>query len=308
MDVLDDILTTLDLRGALYFRTDFSAPWAVRVPDHEQAARFHLVIDGRCHVGFPSGRSLLLGPGDLLLIPGGRAHVLADAPGRDAPALETVLHEAGYDGDGVLVLGGGDPLAATQMLCGHFTFRAGADHPLLRALPEFLLTGAADRAREPWLDDVLRLIARRLYEDRPGSAAVVTRLSEIVYIEVLRRAVAQEPALVGLLQAFRDPQIGRALHLMHRQPAEAWSVQSLARAAGMSRSRFAERFADLLQTGPMAYLADWRLQKALALLVESRLDIRQIAGRTGYRSPAAFTRAFAARFGCSPREYRQNDL
>lgn len=305
MDILDDILDTLDLKGALYFRTDFSPPWAVRVPDLPQATRFHLVVQGGCHVELAAGASVQLGPGDLILIPRGRSHVIADMAGRPAPALESVLEAAGYDGRGVLAVGTGDPAASTQMVCGHFNFRAGADHPILRALPDHLLTTTAMRARNPWLDEMLRLVAQRMLSGAIGSAAAVTRLSEIVFIELLRIGVTQSAGLQALLEAFRDRQIGRALELIHHRPGEPWTVASLASAVAMSRSRFAERFSELMGIGPMAYLSEWRLQKALALLDGSRSSVQQVAVQAGYRSPAAFTRAFAAKFGQSPTEYRR---
>jgi len=305
MDILNDILDTLDLKGVLYFRTDFSPPWAVSVPDHGAAARFHLVVQGRCHVAFESGAAVTLNPGDLILIPRGRAHVLADDKGREAASLETVMARVGYDGQGVFVIGDGDPDASTQMVCGHFTFRRGADHPLLTALPDYFTASAAMRARQPWLDEMLRLVARRMFSGEIGSEAAVTRLSEIVFIELLRLGFGQDPGLQVLLDAFTDHQIGRALRLIHADPAHGWTVEALAREVGMSRSRFAERFSGLIGSGPMAYLADWRLQKALSLLEDSRLSVQQIAVRTGYQSPAAFTRAFTGRFGSPPTEYRR---
>lgn len=306
MDVLDDILDTLELKGALYFRTDCSAPWAVAVPDYERAARFHLAVQGTCHVQLASGATATLHPGDLVLIPRGRGHVLADSPGREAADLESVLKDSGYDGEGALVMGRGDARAATQLVCGHFTFRAEADHPLLRALPEFLVVTAAMRAREPWLDEVLRLIARRMFSEEMGSTAAVTRLSEIVFIEVLRVGVEQCAELKRLVEAFRDRQIGRALQLIHARPQESWTVDRLAGEVGMSRSRFAERFSALVGQGPMAYLADWRLQKALALLDGAPgCSVQQVASQAGYKSPAAFSRAFAGRFGVAPSAYRR---
>lgn len=306
MDVLNDILDTLNLRGALYFRTDCSPPWGVTVPELAQAARFHLMVQGSCHVLFPSGAAAHLGPGDLVLIPGGRAHVLADQAGREAPPLETVLEAAGYDGRGVFVIGAGNPQATTQLICGHFSFRRGADHPILRALPEYMLTTMAARAREPLLDEILRLITRRMFSENLGLAAAVTRLSEIVFIELLRVGIEQSEELKAVLEAFRDRQIGRALQLIHTEPGHAWTVESLAAEIGMSRSRFAERFSALMGTGPMAYLSDWRLQKALSLLDESRASVQQVAAQAGYQSPAAFTRAFTARFGLPPTDYRRN--
>jgi len=306
MDVLDDVLDTLDLKGALYFRTDFSPPWAVTVPDLGQAARFHLVVQGRCHVTCPDGIAVDLGPGDLVLIPRGRTHVLADGEWREAPPLETVLRDAGYDGEGVLVVGEGDSGAATQMICGHLSFRENADHPILRALPDCIVITAAMRAREPWLDEMLRLAARRLFSGEIGSEAAVTRLSEIVFIELLRAGIEQSPGLKAVIEALHDRQVGRALQLIHATPSAPWTVERLATEVGMSRSRFAERFSALVGTGPMAYVADWRLQKALALLGDSRCSVQQVAARTGYQSPAAFTRAFAGKFGVAPTEYRRN--
>jgi len=305
MDVLNDILDTLNLKGVLYFRTDLSSPWAVKVPDLEQAARFHLVIQGNCHVQFSSGVSVDLQPGDLVLIPKGRSHILSDGTTQQAPALETLLNTVGYDGNGELVVGDGAPNATTQMVCGHFNFRSGSDHPLLRALPEYLLTPASVRARQPWLDEVLRLITRRIFSDEAGSATAVTRLSEIVFIELLRHGIGESSALRAILEAFQDRYISRSLQLIHSQPEQPWTVESLASEVCMSRSRFADRFKTLLGSGPMSYLSDWRLQKALALLDDAHCSVKQIASQTGYQSPAAFTRAFSGRFGISPTEYRR---
>jgi len=305
MDVLDDILNTLDLRGALYFRTDFTPPWAVTVPDLGAAARFHLVVKGACHVGFDAGATAELEAGDLVLIPRGRPHVLADRPGREAPPLERVLETAGYDGSGVLVMGGGDAAARTRMVCGHFSFRPGADHPLLRALPDHLVIKAAMRAEEPWLDEALRLVVDKVFAVELGSLAAATRLSEIVFIELLRVGIRQSPSLAAILEGLNDRQIGRALELIHLRPDEPWTVERLASAVGMSRSRFAERFQTLMGTGPMAYLGEWRLQKALALLADPRGTVQEVATRCGYQSPAAFTRAFAGKFGLPPSVYRR---
>ena len=306
MDVLDDILDTLNLKGTLYFRTDFCKPWSVTVPQYQQAARFHLVVQGRCTVGLEGGDSLELGPGDLILIPRGARHTLSDQPVNKAPPLETVLRDAGYSGNGVLAVGSGDANASTQMVCGHFSFRSGANHPILRSLPDHMITSAADRAKNPLLDETLRLIVRRIFSDAPGSTAAVTRLSEIVFIELLRSAISENSQISATLQAFSDPKIGRSLQLMHTRPEEHWTVESLASEVAMSRSRFSDRFRELLETSPMSYLAEWRLQKALALLDDTRISVQQVASQIGYQSPAAFSRAFCGKFGVAPKEYRKS--
>lgn len=305
MDILNDILDTLDLNGALYFRTDFSAPWSVTVPVLEGAARFHLVVQGQCTVTLPGDRVMTLYPGDLILIPRGQTHMLSDSPVDRAPSLETVLEQVDYDGEGVLVVGDGDNTANTQLVCGHFTFRKNADHPMLRALPDYLLTTSSMRAQNPWLDEILRLISRQMFAENVGSDASVRRLSEVMFIELLRMGIEDQGQMEPLLKGFQDPHVGQALELLHRQPSSAWTVQSLAREVGMSRSSFADRFAELIGQGPMSYLSDWRLQKALSLLDESNITVQQVAAETGYQSPAAFTRAFAGKFGVAPTKYRQ---
>ena len=305
MDILTDIFNTLDLKGALYFRTDFSSPWSVEVPDLEDAARFHLVVQGQCHVSLPTGESVTLGAGDMILIPRGQSHVLADHETKSAPSLETVLDDLKYDGNGVLIAGQGDDAASTKMVCGHFTFRRGAEHPVLNLLPNCIRTTAGDRAREPLLDEILRLISRRIFIEDLGSEASITRMSEIVFIELVRAGIGSDERLSSMINSFRDKYIGHALELIHSRTPEPWTVESLGREVGMSRSRFSDRFTELMGISPMAYLAEWRLQKSLTLLDDLRTSVQQVSNTIGYQSPAAFTRAFSKRFGESPSQYQK---
>lgn len=304
MDIFNDIFSTLNLQGALYFRTDFTPPWGVSVPQYEQAARFHLIIQGNCHVQVNGNSAVKLSAGDLIMIPRGIPHILAHDPYTNAPPLETVLKDAGYTGDGVLTVGKGKPQATTQMVCGHFNFRNHANHPLLQALPEYLLLANSCRAKHPLLDEILRMITRRIFAENLGAEASITRLSEIVFIELIKLGFDDHPHLQSVLDAFHDPKIGKSLQLIHSRPDHSWTVESLASEVAMSRSRFSNRFSQLLGIGPMAYLADWRLQKALSMLDGSRLSVQQIASQTGYQSPSAFTRAFSGKFGLAPTEYR----
>ena len=304
MDIIDDIFSTLKLRGALYFRTEFSGRWAATVPAFENAARFHLLVQGRCCITFTDGTAIDMGPGDLVMVPAGASHIISDCKTDDAPVLEKVLEQSGYTGDGLWVMNNEVAGSTTKLVCGHFSFRRGADHPLLRAMPSFIYMAATERARAPLLDEVLRLIPRRIFDEELGSRAAVTRMSEIVYIELLRSGVDSAPAIGLMVDGMRDSQIGAALVLMHQQPESDWTVAALAEAVGMSRSRFAEKFSDHMNEGPMNYLSNWRLQKALVLLEERSLSIKDISRRVGYKSHAAFTRAFAARFGHSPSTFR----
>ena len=303
-DVLSDIFDTIRLRGTLYFRTDYSPPWAVTVPEFARAARFHLVVQGHCHVMLEDGSAVDLDPGDLILIPGGRSHVLADREGRIPSGLDNAVEMAGFTGRGAFVLGRGDPRASTQMVCGHLSFTAGADHPLLRALPSVIVLKPADRAQNPLLDETLRLVVRRAFDEGPGAASSIARLSEVFFIEAVRASVDQHPDLRRIMAALTDGHIGRALERIHAAPGENWTVDSLAAEVAMSRSRFAARFSDMLGTAPMAYVTEWRLQRALARLVESDASVKTVAREAGYQSAAAFSRAFSQRFGYAPRDVR----
>jgi AraC-like DNA-binding protein len=303
-DVLSDIFDTIRLRATIYFRTDYSPPWAISVPAFSQAARFHLVVQGRCHVCLVSGKALDLGPGDLIVIPRGQPHTLADSQGRSPAPLEQVVAQSGYDGRGAFVLGSGNPNASTQMVCGHLGFTEGADHPLLRALPEVIVMTTADRARHVLLDEVLGLLVRRVFIEGLGATSAIARLSEIFFIETIRAACEKHPELARVIGAMSDVHIGKGLDLMHAAPGKPWSVESLAAAVGMSRSRFAERFSELMGDGPMGYLADWRLQRALVLLSKPRTNVQEVAHAVGYQSAAAFTRAFSQKFGAPPSDYR----
>lgn len=305
MDILDDIFDTLDLKGTLYFRTDFTPPWGVTVPNYENAARFHYVIQGKCIVRTSMNEQIELNAGDLMLIPRGSSHILSDKPRDLAPPLESVLQDANYTGEGVLTFGGEQSNASTQMVCGHFTFRNQADHPILQALPHSVVTSTAAIAQQPLLDGTLRMISQRVFSDRLGSSASIKRLSEIVFIELIRSGLAEKTELKSIIQAFNDPKISLSLKLIHGDHKRSWTVEGLASKVAMSRSRFANRFSELIGTGPMTYLAEWRLQKALALLDNSQLSVQQIADSSGYHSPSAFTRAFSGKFGTSPREYRR---
>ena len=207
MDILSDIFTTLNFSGTLYFRTEFAGRWAVTVPTLESAARFHLVIKGRCHVAIAGGPAHVLHPGDLILVPRGKSHILSDSARTTAPPLETVIERSGYTGNGLLVYGTNAPGLETQLACGHFSFRPSADHPILRYLPDSIIASAQDRAKMPLLDEALRLITERAFSENLGSTAALTRLSEIIFVEILQSRLRGDEGLAFLLEALSDFQV-----------------------------------------------------------------------------------------------------
>jgi len=304
MDVLADIFDTIQLKGTFYFRTHFSPPWGTTVPRHGRAARFHYVVRGSSWIIAEGHDPIELSTGDFVLIPGGASHVLADQPIRKAPLLETVIESAGYRGDTLLAIGRGNPSAATQLVCGHLTFSEGADHAILRALPEVVRITAERRVKRTWFNEVLGLLVRQVFKGEPGALAAVTRLSEILFIEAIRFASDDAPELKRLLDGFADARIGRAIGLIHKEPARPWTVDDLAREVGMSRTRFAHRFQHLIGMGPVSYLIEWRLQRAAVALRTSHRTIAEIAHSSGYSSQAAFARTFRERFGRSPKAFR----
>jgi len=305
MDVLADIFETIQLKGTFYFRTHFSPPWGTTVARHARAARFHCVVQGHCWIWVEGGVPVELSAGDFVLVPSGASHRLTDEPDRDAPPLETVLECAGYRGEALLALGQGDPAAATQLVCGHFTFGDGTDHAILRALPPLIRIRAAQRANRAWFNEALSLLVKQVFSNEPGALVAVTRLSEILFIEAIRFAGDDAPELRRLLDGFTDARIGRAIALVHKQPAHPWTVKELAREVGMSRTRFADRFHDLIGLAPMTYLTEWRLQRAAVALRTSHRSVAEIAYASGYVSQAAFTRTFKERFGRSPNAFRK---
>lgn len=305
MDVLSEIFETVQMRGSIYFRTDFSPPWGTTVPDFRKATRFHFVVAGDCWLKVGEAAPIALKTGDFALIPGGAAHALSSHPDGETPPLEQVLAEAGYDGRGHLRVGKHNPDASTQLVCGHFSFSDGADHPVLRALPAHLVISRAARIAHPWFDQTLALLTANVFRSAELPVAVIQRLSEVVLIEALHAARDQAPALAKLIAAFADPRIGAAVTAIHNDPGKPWTVETLAQTACMSRARFAARFHDLIGMAPIAYLTEWRLQRALAMVSGTGLAIAEIGYRCGYASGAAFSRAFTQRFGSSPIAWRE---
>lgn len=311
MDVLSDILSALRLKGVLYFWTDFRQPWGLRVPLHRRVARFHLVVRGSCWVrvfkgGDGGGDELIhIETGDLILIPHGAEHVLADTPDTPCRMVEDVVRDTGFTGRGALVMGDDDTGAPTRMVCGHFEFDDAIDHQLLEQLPGAIVIRWDEMTRDSPLENAFRYIAREVQEGRPGHDAVASRLSEILFVEAVRVWAAHANGSRGLLAALVDPRLGEALGAMHADPAKRWTLESLGRHAAMGRTAFAERFREVVGETPHQYLTSWRMQRAKRLLGESAETLDEIAEQVGYDSVASFSRVFRRATGQAPGAYRR---
>lgn len=298
VDVLADVLGTLRLRSRVFCRSEMSAPWSMTLGAGD-FAHFHVIERGGAWLRFASEQeATALAAGDLVVVPHGDEHTLSTSPRARRVPLDALPREqvgAHY----VVRSGGGG--AATEMLCGAFEFDDVRGNPVLDALPRLLhVRGVGTR-----LGSLLALLAAEAREPREGSAAIVTKLTDVVFVHALRAWLdEQRPGGGGWLGALRDPQIGAALAAMHRSPERDWSVADLADEASMSRSHFAARFRELVDRSPLAYLADLRMLLAGRLARDERLSLREMADRVGFRSEAAFSRAFKRHFGAPPTAYR----
>jgi AraC-like DNA-binding protein len=292
----------MQLHGQVFCRSEFSAPWSIEFP--AGPAYFHVVERGTCWVTAPtSGPPLEALAGDLVVLARGEGHRIASTPGRRAVSLDEVLRRNESGGGGLRWGGGG---AETYLICGSFHLEEVARGALVPLLPPVLhVRGRGGRALE-WLDVSMRALAAELNTPSEGTELAVSRLVDLMFIQVLRYWLRQQPEGVGgWLGATRDPQIAAALARMHAEPARAWSIEALARAVGMSRSAFGSRFAALVGEPPLHHLTRWRMQLAATLLRGSALRAHEIATRVGYATEAAFSRTFKRLTGEAPRDFRR---
>lgn len=324
MDALSEVLRVVQLSGAVFLDARFTAPWSViseqsealygaYLPPSDRVVSFHLITAGECWAMLPDDPvgALRVKAGDLLVVPRGESHILGSArdlqPISGAALLaDKVAAAAGgvmkldYGGDGVA--GGGQ----VQMVCGFLAVQEVLKNPLLSALPR-LFTVDMRGSVSGWLESSMRFAAAEADGSKPGSTTVLAKLSELLFVEAIRRHVDTIPEdQKGWLGGLRDRFVARALALMHAQPSHPWTVEELASRIGLSRSALAQRFTDLLDVPPMQYLAQWRLQLAAQQLRSGNTALALIAEQVGYDSEAAFNRAFKREFGSPPATWRRN--
>lgn len=307
VDPLGEALHFLRLSGTFYTRSEFSAPWGLALPPLADCLMFHVVNAGRAWLDVDGHERVLLRPGDLALVPHGLGHTLASEPDGAADALFDLPREAVSERYDILRHGGGG--APTHMVCGAVRFDHPAARQLVALLPKAIVIEAAHTLHDDWIGHTLRLMAAEARELRPGGETIITRLSDILVIQAIHAWIERDPAArTGWLGALKDRQIGRALTLIHRDPAHAWTLASLASQVAMSRSAFAARFAELVGVPAMQYVARWRMQLAATTLKESGAALADVAARLGYQSEAAFSRAFKRCVGVSPGAVRRGTV
>ncbi|MQY43222.1 helix-turn-helix domain-containing protein [Epibacterium sp. SM1969] len=307
IDTLSDIFSKLSVQGTLYFRTSFSGQWGVAVPAFENVARFHFAHRGDCVVHLPdNGRAIHLAQGDLMIIPHGARHDLISdrTQMKRALPLDQVLQDSGYKDEGLLLYGSDQGDRETQLICGHFSFAANTRHLLFDQLPDHIHIPNYGEAAGRWMEASLRMMGEEAGKSRFGGDLIALRLSEVILVQALRSFIEEHGQDHVGLAGFADPKLARALAAFHRQPANDWTVEGLAREAGLSRTGFAVQFAEKMGIPPMQYLTSWRMQIACIWLVRHRASISEVAARTGYSSESAFSRVFKKEMGQSPAAYR----
>jgi AraC-like DNA-binding protein len=314
VDAFSDVLRVIRLAGGVFLEAEFTAPWCIFgkiaaddckpflvTPRHVIAS--HFVASGTMRLQVEGGDAIEMHAGELALLPHNDAHTFGsdlDIP----PMSAREVMQAAQAGDILRVRHGGGG-AATQILCG-FLGSEVSFSPLLSALPAVLKMDLRSTASGAWIESSFRFAVSEIAAGRVGSTTVITRLSELLFIEAVSQYVASLPSdRRGWLAGLRDPHIGRALSLLHSRSTEAWTAENLAAEVGMSRSVFAERFAALVGQPPIQYLALWRMHVAAQQLREGRGSVAQIGSAVGYESEAAFSRAFKRQFGASPGTWRR---
>jgi AraC-like DNA-binding protein len=320
-DPLSDVLRTVRLRGAVFFMLETSSPWSSAMPDGEtiapvlvpqaqQVLSFHVITQGACYGGLLDGPQSRLEAGDVIVFPRGDGYFMA-YPRQDTRPPDVDQAFAFMKGmkagqlpfDFKFGGGGADGL---NVVCGFLGCDVRPFNPLLASLPRMLhIKGVAGR-REDRLDRLLELTLAEARDPAPGGESVRLRLSELMFVEVIRRYLAGlAPEQSGWLAGLRDDYIGRALSLLHERAAHDWTLDELAADVGLSRSAFADRFARLVGEPPMQYLTHWRMQMAARLLTEGTAKVAAVALEVGYDSEAAFSRAFKKLTGVSPAAWRK---
>ena len=297
-DPLDDALGGLQPRGAFLFRSDLAAPWGFTA--ESGLASFHLVESGRC-VLTAGGAAVTLEAGDLAVLPHGPEARFEDAPGRPAPPLDAVLARWPPGASGVLRNDGDGE--RTALVCGGVAFDDAVVHPVVDALPPVLVLRASSDAT-PWLAPTLQFLSCESRSGRPGAATVMGHLGSVVFLQAVRAALAEGVGRAGWLGAVSDAHVGPALRAIWAAPEAPWTVEALGREAGLGRSAFAARFRAAVGESPMRHVTRWRVYRA-ARLLRADATLAEAAGRVGYESEAAFSRAFKRWTGRSPGAVRR---
>ncbi|MCG3202055.1 MAG: IS5 family transposase IS4811 [Gammaproteobacteria bacterium] len=314
-DTLSDVLRTVRLTGAVFFDIDASSPWVAEAPPGRLLAphvmpgaqhliEYHVLTRGSCWAGLIDEPPARLEAGDVIVFPHGDAHVMSSAPGMRAPPDANTMPRPPHPPLPIKIRQGGGGPDGSRVICGFLGCDARPFNPLLATLPRVL--HVSEQPGEDWLSHFVRFALREANQQSAGGECMLARMSELMFVEVVRRYLnSLPPDQTGWLAGLRDRHVGRALSLLHERPAHSWTLDGLARQAGTSRSVLAERFQHFVGQPPMHYLTHWRMQVAAGLLVRGTSTVAGVATEVGYDSEAAFSRAFKKVVGVAPATWRR---
>ena len=317
-DALSDVLRTVRLTGATFFNVTAKARWVAEQPSRDMVLpmilpgaqhliAYHVVTEGRGFANIVGEEPVAIEAGEVVVFTRGDPHVLSSEPGmRAEPVPPDALDSAWGSQLPFLMSYGGDGPVSARFVCGFLACDGQAFNPLLESLPPMIKAGVPYDTETGWLGQFIRCAIAESLDKRAGGESILAKLSELMFIQVIRlHLAALPPEQSGWLAGLRDASVGRALSLMHGAPARNWTIEELAREVGVSRSVLAERFAGLVGMPPMHYLAKWRMQLACGLLSGGSVNMATVAAEIGYGSEAAFSRAFKSIVGVPPSAWRR---
>jgi AraC-like DNA-binding protein len=315
-DTLSEVLRAVRLTGAVFFAVDASAPWVAEtpaareigphiMPGVEHVIEYHVVTAGSCWGGIVDETPVRLETGDVIVFPQGDRHVMSSAPGmRGLPDNDSIQRARTSRLPIAIKMDGGAGERA-ELICGFLGCDARPFNPLLSTLPR-LIHVPRQAADDGVIEQFVKLALSESMAQRSGGECVLARLSELLFVEIVRRYLSSlPPENLGWLAGLRDSSIGHVLGKLHDRPAHGWSLEELAREVGMSRSVLAERFSQFVGVPPMQYLAQWRMQLAATLLSSTSMSLSEIAEQVGYGSETALSRAYKRWVGVAPAEWRR---
>jgi AraC family transcriptional regulator, alkane utilization regulator len=314
-DLLSDLLGNMHLSGVVLFRTLFREPWGLISPAASDLSRmlsfrtehiipFHIIAEGGCWLELKNRGRVWLEAGDAVLLPYGDQHILCGRQEAVNVPAERLLPPPPWPD--ILFVEHDGAGGRTEIICGFLQCDEMLFHPLLRHLPEVMHVSPGSNQADDWLASTIRHTALEAILGAPGGRSMLPRLTELMFVEILRKHMQSLSAdEVGWFAAVNDPIVGMALKWLHRSPLDEWNVDRLARLVGVSRTALAERFKHFLDMPPMHYLTYWRLQLAAQRLKVSDTPMKCIASLAGYESEAAFSRAFKRHFGLPPVDWRR---
>jgi AraC-like DNA-binding protein len=335
MDVLSDVLRVVRLTGAVFFTAEFSAPWAldspnpnllasVVMPEAESLVLFHILTEGECIVECAGLPPVRMQAGDVVIFPHGERHMMRSHAGASPIPIGSVFSQGSPDGLLQVAFGGGGQ--KSRFICGYLNCDQKFN-PMAKSLPTMLVVRSREEyvveavdkdgvrpahvtgGSRTWLGTTLKFTISEAKMARPGNNAMLGRLTELMFVEILRQYMQQLPeGQGGWLAGLKDAFVGKALRLIHANPERNWTVGELAREAATSRSVLAQRFTELVGESPMRYLAAWRIQVAKQMLRDGARGIGEVSARVGYESEAAFNRAFKRATGSPPASWRKKAI